>query len=163
MIVFPIVSTVSAAFAFVQAKMSRKKILHFYSSIKPVHTVSKIFGLSLFNVRSAPNKQIEADGVGIFNALWFIAIVVANLLLQYFVQTSPRSRANSESILLLSDRFFWAFELFICLTSIISSMVNRKRFISILRNVIDFDNEVTYFQFNIIFYSTFLAIIFFLF
>lgn len=145
--VFPMPSSVSAALAFTDAETVRRKQQNFYYSIKPIHTVSRFFGLLLFKVRITPDNRVEEGGVGVFNTFWFITIIIANLGLQYFVQTSPRSKATSESMLILSDRFLWTFELFMCLTSITLSMIDRKRFIKILQDVINLDNDVICFQF----------------
>lgn len=138
-------------YCLADAWMQQRKRPNIYDCIKPVHTISRIFGVSLFKMRVDSNGQIENISVSVFDALWFISSIALNLMFSYFAQTSKRSAAKfGSSVVLLSDRFIWVLQLLMCLSSIILSLVNRKRFLKIVQDVIYFDKNVSYSFFHIL-------------
>lgn len=124
--------------------MQAKKRLNFYECIKPVHKLSRVFGVSSFTVQVDSNGKIEKIGAGIFNIIWFVSSIALNLMLIYFARKSKRSTQNK--IEFLSAEFLWCFELFMCLSSITLSMCNQNRFRKILEDFIEFDKRVNFYS-----------------
>lgn len=117
--------------------------LNFYDCLKPLHMISKVFGLLPFTIHLSPNGWIERADIGVFNAAWFIFSIAINLVFAYFAQISPRGNANAESaVAVFTDRFVWILQLLMCLSSIILCMLNRNRYLRILRQFIVFDKNV---------------------
>lgn len=125
-------------------EMQPKKRLNCYECMKPLRSMSQIFGVSSFSVRVNPNtNQIQEATSGIFNVIWFIASIGLNFMFSYFAQSSARSSANTTSaVAFLCDRFMWTLQLSMCISSIILSMYHRNRFAKILRGINEIDKTV---------------------
>lgn len=134
--------TSSEKVLFADAKSQKTPQLNFYHCIKPLHMISKAFGLLPFKVHTQVNGKMD-QSVGAIDIIRFVGCIVINLILSYHAQTSPRSTAiEGKTILYFSYRLVWFCQIVICIMSIVLDMVNRHRFLEILRAVTAFDKNV---------------------
>lgn len=130
---------------FGDAERQRKRRLHFYDCIKPIHVISRIFGSMPFTIHVSSNGRIAKACVGVLNAVWLICMIMLNLVFAYFAFYSSRSIVNKySSVAHLSDHFLGFFQLLMCISSIILSVFNCNRFLKILRELVAFDNNVSF-------------------
>lgn len=133
----------------VQKKMLHSKTNKFASSLRPMYSFSRCFGLLPYSIVINSNGDIQGTKLGAFNLLWFIISVCFYLILAYVcyrdIGSVQHFRNRSESYaVVLGDYLILIQGLIYCALVIIFDMINRFKLISILKDFADFDNEVRY-------------------
>lgn len=121
-----------------------RKALNFYESIKSEIITSRIFGLTPFTLDLDSSGNPEKTSIGVFDGIWFIGSIAINLMFSYLVLDSlAKSNADTESpVLHLSEWFFNILGISLWVISIVLDMVNRNRFIKIIRDFMVLDKKV---------------------
>lgn len=130
-------------FVYDDLKWHRKQRMNFYHCIKPLCSISRVFGLLPFTIDLDPNGNIKRARVSVSNACWFICFIAATVVAFYFVETATVQQADLESsVLFVSEQLFWFSGIFMLFLSMILDMLNRNRLVKILQDFIAFDESV---------------------
>lgn len=121
----------------------RKNRLDFYDCVRPIYVMNRIFGLLPFTVDFDSDGNIERARVGTFDLIWFISFTAIYMAIQSLVDSSTKGASDFESsVLLIFDRLFWIVGCTKMFMAIILDMLNRHRFIKLLKNFLVFDKNV---------------------
>lgn len=132
----------------VAKKMTNSKKIDFAYSFRPIYYVSRAYGLMPFTITYNSRGQIYGPEVRLFDILWFIIAIFANL--SYMFMTSkdtlylqdPKEKSN---ILIGGDYFLEVFSIMYIITLIGTNMCIRSKFVGIIRKISTFDEEVSQF------------------
>lgn len=120
-----------------------KKRLTFYDIFQPVYTISRVFGLSTFNIIFDAKGNIDRSSVNVTSVFLLASAIAINASLAYITQYSSRSAMSFESpIIYLADRTFRVISYMILFSSIALDMVNRNRVLKVVQDFILFDKVV---------------------
>lgn len=143
----PIVSGIARKPILLAVEIAREQSgrLNNYDWFKPVHIVSRLFGLLPFTINVGTDGNIENVKVGKIDAIWFAGFIAINLMLLYlFVNPSSSGREihTDSAILYISDLLFGISGTIIVFISTALDMLNRNRLAKILQSFITLDKNV---------------------
>lgn len=126
------------------AKRQPSKSGDFYSCIKPLYKVCRVFGLLPFIVLDSSNGRYGKARVGVFDVIWSAVSIIIQIVLMYIIVPSIRpSNEFGSSVLYSGGRLALFFCYILSLLSIVFDIINRKRIAKIFQDFSTFDKEVS--------------------
>lgn len=133
------------------------KNTNFAHSFRPVHYISRFFGLMPFSIVLDPLQGIQKPQVTVFDGIWFLSSIlmyISMAISTYHSLSFPRYSNTASYILMLGDSVLLLVGLVYSALIIIFDMRNRFKLVGILNKFITFDKEVSsHFNFKSIFES----------
>lgn len=122
-----------------------KKSVNLYDLIRPMYVISRIFGMLPFRIlRSSAGDSIVGQCVGPIDLIWFFVTIGIHFYLAFssIQNIAADQHWQTKSLFSIGDNFIVLYDITIAILTIILDMINRHRFINILKKFIEFDKKV---------------------
>lgn len=127
--------------------------INFAHSFRPIHYISRFFGLMPFSIVPDPLLGIQKPQVTVFDGIWFLSTIlmyISMAIITYHTLNISRDSNTASYILMLGDSVLLIVGLVYSALIIIFDMHNRFKLVGILNKFITFDKEVSsHFNFNL--------------
>lgn len=120
------------------------KNLNFCYNVRPIHSYSRIFGMTPFSIIPGLSGEPYEARVKIFDFVWFIVSTCAYVILGigYLQTLGVQLNPNESYILVYMDTLLISFGVLFGAIIIVLDMLNRFRIIEILEKFMLFDKRV---------------------
>lgn len=122
------------------------KNINFAHNIKPIHFISRIFGLMPFRMVPNLNDGNTEPQVKILDIVWFIVAIFIYLFLAvfYFRLIKLPSDPNGSYVLVLGDKLLTCLVLVNAAIMVVKNMFDRFKLTEIVQKFISFDKKVIF-------------------
>lgn len=118
-----------------------KNTLDFYHSIKPLCTMSRIFGLLPFTVHR--DNGVYESKFTIFNKIWFVCTITTSFFLAFAMLPKIKYTIEVEtSIMFATGQVMLLLNFMKINLAILFDVLNRKRLIKLWKKFVEFDKSV---------------------
>lgn len=136
----------------VAAGVHRSRTFDFVYSIRPIYYFSRIFGYLPFKIVCDSNSIIRSIKVRVFDLLWFILSIFAQILsLTFYIRVSTILNEPHTGLAILIETIAMAMRTVFNILAIIMDMCHRYKLLEILKKINNFDTEVKFFNVSSVF------------
>lgn len=120
--------------------------INFWYSFQPIYCISRIIGIIPFSIKRNRSGEIIGTHVSFFDFFWFMTSIIGYIAISAscYIITKPLKTTSNLAIdggslaIIIAFAFFGIF--------VILNMLNRNRFIVIIKTIEAFDQKVIYIE-----------------
>lgn len=118
------------------------KSANLFDWVRPMHLMCRIFGMLPFKILHSSRGDILGHHFGPVDLIWLIVSIGIYLCGTFYFYQILGKNARRNTLLAILDRYNVFIDVNLMVFTIIFDMINRHRFIQILKQFIEFDRKV---------------------